>query len=110
MMTEWVVGHEVMQKSLYKTRLLMHAVQTVRLVHDEQLFGHSEQEPLKLKNLSGHVSSQRLLYKTPVKQLKQVDDELIHVLHSPVHETHTPFNASMNKPSPQSLTQELSSV
>ena len=61
MMTECVVGHEAMQKSLYKTRLLMHPVQTVRLVHDEQLVGQAEHEPLKLKNLLGQLSSHRLL-------------------------------------------------
>ena len=45
-----------------------------------------------------------------MKQLKQVDDEFMQVLHSPVHDTQTPFNASMNNPSPQSVTQELSNV
>ena len=88
----------------------MHPVHNVRLVQDEQLVGHCSHEPLNSKNLSGQVSSQTLLYRTPVKQLRQVEDEFTQVLHGDVQDTQTPFKTSMNKPSPQSLTQELSNV
>lgn len=76
-------------------------------MQEEQLSGHASQAPLKLKNLSGQLSWQMLLYRTPVKQLKQVEDELMHVLQGSKHDTHSAIRISIKRPSAQSVTHSL---